>query len=340
MTELKALSFAPDEASKKSARELAVSSKWVQMGALLEDEGEVIWGEIKGSSGEVYRTQILVDEPAFRCSCPSRKRPCKHALALLVLRANEPSAFKSAPPEWVENASFAPIVPVVSSTNAELELPPAWADELGAELNKPYFEKLREFLREERKSKVVYPPAGQEFGALAAVKPEEVKVFILGQDPYHGPNQAHGMAFSVLPGVPAPPSLQNIFSELKSDVSCDTPADGYLMRWANQGVLLLNAVLTVRRGEANSHKSKGWETFSDAVIRAVSDQPERVVFILWGAYAQKKEKLIDSDRHVIIKSAHPSPLSAHTGFWESKPFSAANAALKEAGRGEIDWCAK
>jgi uracil-DNA glycosylase len=264
MTEAKALSFAPDAASQKSAKELAVSAKWVQMGAFDDDEGEVVWGEIKGSSGDVYRTQVLVDEPAFRCSCPSRKRPCKHALALLLLRANEPSAFKSPPPEWAEQSSFAPIVPVASSTNVELEIPTAWADVLGAEISKPYFEKLREFLREERKSKVVYPPPGQEFNALAATKPGDVRVFILGQDPYHGPNQAHGMAFSVVSGVPAPPSLQNIFAELRDDVGCPIPDDGHLMRWAKQGVLLLNAVLTVRRGEANSHKSKGWETFSDA----------------------------------------------------------------------------
>ncbi|WP_425265184.1 uracil-DNA glycosylase [Abditibacterium utsteinense] len=218
-----------------------------------------------------------------------------------------------------------------------LELPQSWQKILGNELEKPYFAALREFVEEERKTHTIYPPSGMEFAALEATPFEEVKVLILGQDPYHGPKQAHGMAFSVQAGVGIPPSLQNIFAELSREMDVPQPKSGYLMPWAKQGVLLLNTVLTVRRGEANSHKSKGWEKFTDAVIKAISTKNERVVFVLWGASAQKKEKLIDSLKHTIVKSVHPSPLSAHLGFSGSAPFSQINAALKAAGRGEIDW---
>jgi uracil-DNA glycosylase len=259
-----------------------------------------------------------------------------------LLRANDASVFKDSPPIWVENDESP--TPQYAATGAPkdqqivpLQLPESWQPVLGAELEKPYFQKLREFLDAERRTHTVYPPSGEEFAALEATPYQDVKVFILGQDPYHGPNQAHGMAFSVRPGVTPPPSLQNIFTELKNELGITPPRDGYLMPWARQGVLLLNAVLTVRRGEPNSHKGQGWETFTDAVIRAVSAKDDQVIFVLWGAYAQKKIKLIDAEKHGILKSAHPSPLSAHNGFWGSKPFGTVNKLLREAGKNEIDW---
>jgi uracil-DNA glycosylase len=218
-----------------------------------------------------------------------------------------------------------------------LELPASWRRELAEELTKPYFATLQEFLREERQKHTVYPPENEVFTALKLTPYQQVKVFLLGQDPYHGPNQAHGLAFSVRPGVRPPPSLVNILLELRNDVGCKIPNNGSLVPWAKQGVLLLNAVLTVRAGEPNSHKNKGWEKFTDAVIRHVNDKPEPVVFVLWGGYAQKKLKLIDTDRHAIIPSAHPSPLSAKNGFFGSKPFSAVNQALRRNGQAEIDW---
>lgn len=216
-------------------------------------------------------------------------------------------------------------------------IPESWSA-LESEREKPYFQMLEQFVDTERAAHEIYPPSGQELAALEATPLRDVRVFILGQDPYHGPNQGHGLAFSVRPGVTPPPSLVNIFRELKDDLGCPRPANGYLMPWAEQGVLMLNAVLTVRRGEANSHKAKGWEKFTDAVIRLVSAQEQPVVFVLWGGYAQKKAALIDESKHIIFRSAHPSPLSAHNGFLGSRPFSAINAALREAGRGEIDWC--
>jgi len=213
----------------------------------------------------------------------------------------------------------------------------SWRPILLQETEKPYFKTLRQFVAEERKQGVVYPPKEQEFAALHLTPYEKVSVLILGQDPYHGPNQAQGLCFSVRRGVPPPPSLQNIYKELRDDLGCAIPSHGDLTHWAEQGVLLLNAVLTVRAGQAASHGGKGWETFTDAVIQAVNAKPDRVVFVLWGAYARKKAPLIDTTRHVIIQSAHPSPLSANNGFFGSRPFSKINAALREAGRPEIDW---
>ena len=216
-------------------------------------------------------------------------------------------------------------------------LPESWRDALADEFAAPYFHALKDFLVEERRTHTVYPPAPDVFNALRFTPLEDVKVFILGQDPYHGAGQAHGLSFSVRPGVRVPPSLQNIYKELQTDLPGFTPPrHGYLRAWAEQGVLLLNAVLTVRAGEANSHAGKGWEGFTDAVIRAVNAKPERVVFVLWGAYARKKAKLITGKQHVIIESAHPSPLSM-ARFMGSRPFSKVNAALEEAGEAPIDW---
>jgi len=216
-------------------------------------------------------------------------------------------------------------------------VPPPWRALLTDEFEQPYFDKLEAFLTEERENHVVYPPEDEVFTALKLTPYDEVKVFLLGQDPYHDEGQAHGLAFSVRPGVRPPPSLVNIFKELRNDLGCRIPNNGFLVPWAEQGVLLLNAVLTVRAHSPNSHKNKGWEKFTDAVLRKVNEKGAPVVFVLWGGYARKKIPLIDTDKHVIVQSAHPSPLSAKHGFFGSKPFSAINQALREVGQVEIDW---
>jgi uracil-DNA glycosylase len=216
-------------------------------------------------------------------------------------------------------------------------LPDDWRAVLADELEKPYFKAVAQFVTEERAKYTIFPKETEVFSCLEYTPYEKVRVVILGQDPYHGPRQAHGCSFSVRPNVPLPPSLQNIFKELEADVGAKPPDHGCLVPWARQGVLLLNAVLTVRQGQANSHQGKGWEQFTDAILRAVNRLPTRVVFILWGAYARRKAELIDTTRHVIIQSAHPSPLSASSGFFGSRPFSRANAALREAGLPEINW---
>ncbi|MFN3216349.1 MAG: uracil-DNA glycosylase [Acidimicrobiales bacterium] len=212
-----------------------------------------------------------------------------------------------------------------------------WNPILRGQFDEPYWRELQEFVADERTRHEVYPPHDEVFAALHLTPYAEVKVMILGQDPYHGPGQAHGLCFSVRPGVPAPPSLQNIFTELQSDLGIARPDHGSLEAWARQGVLLLNATLTVRAHAAASHQGKGWERFTDAVLGAVDAKPEPVVFILWGASARKKKKLIDTSRHVVIESPHPSPLSAHRGFLGSRPFSQANEALVAAGRTPVDW---
>lgn len=212
-----------------------------------------------------------------------------------------------------------------------------WRPVLIAETEKPYWKPLQLFVKEERKKYTVFPPDKEVFAALHLTPYEKVSVLILGQDPYHEAGQAHGLCFSVRPEVAIPPSLQNIYKELHDDLGCKIPNNGCLTPWAEQGVLLLNAVLTVRAHQANSHQGKGWENFTDAIIRAVNDKPDRVVFVLWGAYARKKAPLVNTTRHVVIQSAHPSPLSAASGFFGSRPFSKINAALREAGKPEIDW---
>ena len=212
-----------------------------------------------------------------------------------------------------------------------------WRPVLIAETEKHYCKPLQRFVKDERKKYTVFPPDKDVFAALHLTPYEKVSVLILGQDPYHEVGQAHGLCFSVRPDVAIPPSLQNIYKELHDDLGCKIPNNGCLTPWAEQGVLLLNAVLTVRAHQANSHQGKGWENFTDAIIRAVNDKPDRVVFVLWGAYARKKAPLINTTRHVIIESAHPSPLSAGNGFFGSRPFSKINAALREAGKPEIDW---
>ncbi len=219
----------------------------------------------------------------------------------------------------------------------DVRLPASWQTALGPELEKPYFAQLRAFVDGERAEHTVFPPEEDVFSAFGHTPYEQVNVLLLGQDPYHDNNQAHGLCFSVRPGIKPPPSLVNMYKELKSDLGCAIPNNGYLVPWAEQGMLMINAVLTVRAHTPNSHKGKGWEQFTDAVIRAVNDKDSQVIFVLWGAYAQKKAALIDASRHVIIQSAHPSPLSAKNGFFGSKPFSKINAALRDAGKPEIDW---
>jgi uracil-DNA glycosylase len=227
--------------------------------------------------------------------------------------------------------------PARVTTEGMPPLPTSWESVLAGETSQPYFEELSRFLAEERRDHTVFPPEDKVFSALELTPYDDVRVVLLGQDPYHDDGQAHGLCFSVLPGVPPPPSLVNIYKELQSDVGFRVPKGGYLARWAEQGVLMLNAVLTVRAHEPNSHKNRGWETFTDAILRKVADKREQVVFVLWGGYAQKKAKLVDRPGHVIMSSAHPSPLSARNGFFGSKPFSAINAALRQAGQPPIDW---
>ncbi|MDB4942843.1 MAG: Uracil-DNA glycosylase, family 1 [Labilithrix sp.] len=219
-----------------------------------------------------------------------------------------------------------------------MKLPPAWESALRAETDKPYFRALAAFLAEERASKTIFPAEHDVFRALALTPPEAVKVVLLGQDPYHDHGQAHGLCFSVLAPTPTPPSLRNVFRELHDDLGIVVPPGrGDLTRWAEQGVLLLNTVLTVVAHEASSHKKKGWETFTDAVIRTVNDvSPAPVVFCLWGNHARTKRTLVDAGRHVILESGHPSPLSARR-FLGTRPFSKIDAALRAAGRAPIDW---
>jgi uracil-DNA glycosylase len=218
-----------------------------------------------------------------------------------------------------------------------LNIPDGWKPLLKDEISKPHFEKLAQFLKEERRKYQVFPPEQEVFTALELTPYQEVKVLLLGQDPYHNEGQAHGLAFSVRPGTPIPPSLLNIFKELQADTGIPIPNHGSLKSWARQGVLLLNAVLTVRAHQPNSHKNKGWERFSDAVIAAVNEKPGPIVFLLWGNYARKKTSLIDTDRHVVLQAAHPSPLSANRGYFGSRPFSKTNAVLVRAGKEAIDW---
>lgn len=212
-----------------------------------------------------------------------------------------------------------------------------WEELLKSEFEKDYYKKLRAFLVEEYRTRAIYPDMYDIFNALHYTSYEDVKVVILGQDPYHGPNQAHGLSFSVQPGVQAPPSLVNIYKELKDDLGCYIPNNGYLKKWADQGVLLLNTSLTVRRGEANSHKRIGWEIFTDNIIKLLNQREDPIVFILWGNNAISKESLITNPKHYIIKSVHPSPLSASRGFFGSKPFSKTNNFLKSIGKTPVDW---
>lgn len=214
-----------------------------------------------------------------------------------------------------------------------------WSDVLGQEKLQPYFQETLNFVRNERESgKIIYPPAADVFNAFKYTEFSDVNVVILGQDPYHGPNQAHGLCFSVLPGVATPPSLVNIYKELKRDIpEFEIPAHGYLLSWAKQGVLLLNTVLTVEAGKAHSHAKTGWEQFTDRVIAALNEHREGIVFLLWGSHAQKKGQYIDRNKHHVLMAPHPSPLSAHRGFLGCGHFSRTNQLLQEAGKQPVNW---
>ncbi len=219
----------------------------------------------------------------------------------------------------------------------EVKIEASWKEHLKAEFEQAYFVELVNFIKAEYSQQTIYPPARQIFAAFDACPFEQVKVVLLGQDPYHGAGQAHGLCFSVNDGVMKPPSLVNIFKELQSDVGKTVPASGNLSHWAEQGVLLLNATLTVRADQAGSHQKKGWETFTDAVIRTLAREREDLVFLLWGAYAQKKAELIDNQKHCVLMSPHPSPLSASRGFFGNKHFSKTNAYLSAKGKDIINW---
>ena len=219
-----------------------------------------------------------------------------------------------------------------------LENAPSWQSDLNAEFEKPYMKSLKQFLRAEKdQNKIIYPHSSNWFHALEATPLDSVKVVILGQDPYHQSGQAHGLCFSVLPGVKTPPSLANIYKELQTDLDIAPVSHGYLERWAKQGVLLLNAVLTVEDSKPNAHQGKGWETFTDKVIATVNERCEHVVFMLWGSYAQKKGVVINTERHLVLKAPHPSPLSAHRGFLGCRHFSQANHYLQQHGKQPVDW---
>lgn len=220
---------------------------------------------------------------------------------------------------------------------AQVKIHPSWQAVLQAEFDKPYFEQLIQFVRYEYAHGTCYPPGPFIFNAFNQCPFENVKVVLIGQDPYHEPGQAHGLCFSVNDGVQFPPSLRNIFQEISTDIGTPVPASGNLTRWAQQGVLLLNATLTVREHAAGSHQKRGWEEFTDAVIRIISERANNVVFILWGSYAQSKSALIDASRHYILKSAHPSPLSAYRGFFGNHHFTLTNDYLKKVGKQEIVW---
>ncbi len=241
--------------------------------------------------------------------------------------ASAPSLFDSGPP--AEPPADVPGLPA--------DLPASWRAALEPETREPYWADLMRFVAAERAAHTVMPPENDVFNAFTFTPLDDVKVLLLGQDPYPTPGVAHGLCFSVLPGVKLPASLRNIYRELETDVGATPVKHGYLASWARQGVLMLNAVLTVRAGAPNSHAGKGWETFTDAAIAALNDRPGPCVFLLWGGYAQKKAKRIDSSRHTVITGVHPSPLSAANGFFGSRPFSAVNAALEAAGVAPIAW---
>ena len=222
--------------------------------------------------------------------------------------------------------------------STSIQLHPTWLSRLENEFKQPYMQALKSFLQQEKQQgKVIFPPGKDIFNALNSTPFEQVKVVILGQDPYHGPKQAHGLSFSVQPGVKIPPSLLNIYKELQRDLGLAMPNNGYLQSWAEQGVLLLNATLTVEQANAGSHQGKGWEHFTDCIVQELNSQRQGLVFMLWGSYAQKKGKIIDRDKHCVLQSPHPSPLSAHRGFLGNGHFSQANLYLQEQGQTIIDW---
>jgi uracil-DNA glycosylase len=300
--------------------------EWVQFGPAL-----VLHGRYTCTSSAPKCSQCIFDD-----LCP------KIGVAGAASAEEEPPAPRPAPARPARRAATEPTDDDFEprgkgpSQAMNTQIPASWKAVLADEFMKPSFKQLEQFVDGERAAHQVFPPEQDVFNALKLTPYDKVKVLLLGQDPYHDDGQAHGLCFSVRPGIKPPPSLVNMFKELKNDLGCRIPNNGYLVPWAEQGVLLLNAVLTVRAHQPNSHKDRGWEKFTDAVIQAVNDRPDPVVFVLWGAYAQKKGKHIDTGRHRVLTAAHPSPLSA-AKFFGSKPFSAVNNALKEFGEKPINW---
>jgi uracil-DNA glycosylase len=228
-------------------------------------------------------------------------------------------------------------LPNIKSLN-DIQIDDSWKNVLADEFSKPYMLELKKFLQTEKQhGKIIYPPSNDIFNALNYTPFDKVKVVIVGQDPYHGPNQAHGMCFSVLPGIKTPPSLVNIYKEIESDLQIKPVQHGYLVNWAKQGVLLLNSVLTVEQGKPNSHQGKGWELFTDRIIELLNHGDKKIIFVLWGSYAQNKGQFIDTSKHMVLTATHPSPFSAYRGFLGCKHFSKINATLKSWGEKSIDW---
>ncbi|ARN75344.1 uracil-DNA glycosylase [Oceanicoccus sagamiensis] len=226
----------------------------------------------------------------------------------------------------------------MSNNSPNIKMDPSWLNVMGDEFEQPYMQALKNFLQAEKQAgKVIYPPCKDWFNAFNTTPFDQVKIVVLGQDPYHGPGQAHGLCFSVLPGIRIPPSLLNIYKEIHADMGLPIPAHGCLQSWAEQGVLLLNATLTVEQANAGAHQHQGWEQFTDRAIAQLNAMREGLVFLLWGSYAQKKGQLIDSNKHLVLKAPHPSPLSAHRGFLGCRHFSQANAYLQQQGKPAIDW---
>lgn len=265
-----------------------------------------------------------------RYTCTAKNPACERCAFLELCPRKDVSG-----PRPAASSAAAPALPVVSTAPATTIDP--WAETLADALDQPWFLELHDFIERERAEHEVFPPRAQVFSAYALTPLSRVKVVILGQDPYHDDGQAHGLSFSVQPSVGIPPSLRNIYKELRVDLGIPIPAHGHLAKWAEQGVMLLNAVLTVRAHQPNSHANHGWERFTDATLQAISRERDHVVFLLWGKYAHKKAALIDGDKHTVIQANHPSPLSARKGFFGSRPFSAANAALEGKGQAPIDW---
>lgn len=282
-----------------------------------------------------------------RYVCKAKKPDCAHCIYYDLCERRDVSDPRPkswdppAPPEGAQEPAQPSAPPEATLEVPELEGPPvsAWVEVLADAMEAPSFEKALAFVEQARQQHTIYPPPEEVFSAFDLTPFEDVKVLVLGQDPYHGEGQAHGLSFSVKPGVALPPSLKNIYKELESDLGIKAPRHGHLVGWARQGVMMLNAVLTVQEKKPNSHKNQGWEEFTDAVIRTLSQEKDHMVFLLWGGYAQKKASLIDASKHTVISSAHPSPLSARNGFFGSKPFSNINTALQEHGQAEIDWSA-
>lgn len=310
---------AADSSSSSASKRRAVDSEAAEVQCIAAVEKAIVEAEHPTSPREVGQLRLL------QSSSPASPTPSPAATTAATTTAG------------TTDAAAAAVAPTEALAALGIDVHSSWAAVVAGEARKPYFKSLSSFLAAQRAKATVYPPPEHVFSALRACPLDSVRVVILGQDPYHGPGQAHGLAFSVLPGVPPPPSLVNILKEAAADVGIAKPSHGCLLPWARQGVLLLNAVLTVERGAANAHQGKGWEEFTTAIIRAVNDKRNNVVFMLWGQPAQKKASFVSKAKHCVLESVHPSPLSAYRGFFGCKHFSKANGYLVSKGLQPIDW---